>query len=255
MTNSILTLKQITKNFGGVSAISQIDLEVNKGKILGIIGPNGAGKTTLFNIISGIYKPTSGEIKFFDDNITGLNPYIINGKGVVRTFQNIRLFKQMSILENVLVGCQSQISESIFSTMTRNKAFIDEENKYIKIAEDLLRKVGLFELRYERPGSLPYGQQRKLEIARALASNPKVLMLDEPAAGMNEQETLELTNFIRNLKSPDIALMLIEHDMKLVMNLCDEICVINHGIKIAQGTPLEVRHNKAVIDAYLGEEE
>ena len=235
MSNPILKITDVTKRFGGIMAVDNINMSVYLGKIQGIIGPNGAGKTTLFNLISGIYKPTLGSIHFCGEDITNLKPHRINEKGIVRTFQNIRLFKNMTILDNVMVGCHNKEN--------KNKAL------------SLLDRVGLIHLRYEMPDSLPYGLRRKLEIARALASNPKLLMLDEPAAGMNEQETIELTEFIQSLKSKDMAIMLIEHDMKLVMTLSDSVYVINHGLKIAEDSPEEIVKDKAVINAYLGEED
>lgn len=251
----ILQIDNISKNFGGVIAVDNITLDVFTGQIQGVIGPNGAGKTTLFNIISGIYKPSSGKIIFEKEDITGLPIHQINKRGLVRTFQNIRLFKDMNVLENVLVGRHSNEEETMIDAIFKTKKHISENLENKKIALELLDKVGLYHLRYEKPRSLPYGLQRRLEIARALASEPKLLMLDEPAAGMNEQETIILTEFIKSLVSKDLAIMLIEHDMKLVMQLCDDIYVINYGKKIAQGSPSEIRLNKAVIDAYLGEED
>lgn len=255
MSNPVLKVMNVTKRFGGITAVDNINMSVYLGKIQGIIGPNGAGKTTLFNLISGIYKPTSGSIHFCDDNITALKPHKINEKGIVRTFQNIRLFKNMTILDNVMVGYHSREIENVFDSLLKNKRHKIEEKKNKNKALSLLERVGLLHLRYEMPDSLPYGLQRKLEIARALASDPKVLMLDEPAAGMNEQETIELTEFIRSLKSEHMAIMLIEHDMKLVMNLSDSVYVINYGLKIAEGSPEEIVKDKAVINAYLGEED
>lgn len=255
MSSPILKIIDVTKRFGGITAVDNINMSIYLGKIQGIIGPNGAGKTTLFNLISGIYKPTSGSIYFCDDNITALKPHKINEKGVVRTFQNIRLFKNMTILDNVMVGYHNRENEGVFDALFKNKRHKLEEKKNKDKAFRLLDRVGLLHLRYEMPDSLPYGLQRKLEIARALASDPKVLMLDEPAAGMNEQETMELTEFIRSLKSENMAIMLIEHDMKLVMNLSDRVYVINHGLKIAEGSPEEIVKDKAVINAYLGEED
>ncbi len=255
MSNPILKITNITKRFGGITAVDDINLSVYLGRIQGIIGPNGAGKTTLFNLISGIYKPTEGKIKFCEEDITGLKPYKINEKGIVRTFQNIRLFKNMTILNNVMAGFHSKEKESLLDAFLKTKKHKTEELKNRDKACQLLDKVGLLHLRYEMPDSLPYGLQRRLEIARALVSQPKVLMLDEPAAGMNEQETMELAKFIKSLKSDNMAIILIEHDMKLVMNLCDNVFVINHGLKIAEGTPEEIVKDKEVITAYLGEED
>ncbi|EMB44138.1 ABC transporter ATP-binding protein [Treponema denticola] len=255
MSNPILKITDVTKRFGGIMAVDNINMSVYLGKIQGIIGPNGAGKTTLFNLISGIYKPTLGSIHFCGEDITNLKPHRINEKGIVRTFQNIRLFKNMTILDNVMVGCHNEENENILSALFKTKRHKVEEQKNKNKALSLLDRVGLIHLRYEMPDSLPYGLQRKLEIARALASNPKLLMLDEPAAGMNEQETIELTEFIQSLKSKDMAIMLIEHDMKLVMTLSDSVYVINHGLKIAEDSPEEIVKDKAVINAYLGEED
>ncbi|NLD17545.1 MAG: ABC transporter ATP-binding protein [Tissierellia bacterium] len=251
----ILEIEKVSKNFGGVLAVDNITLDVFTGQIQGVIGPNGAGKTTLFNLISGIYKPSSGKIIFENNDITGYPTYQINEKGLVRTFQNIRLFKDMNVLENVLVGRHSNEEETMLDAIFKTKKHVNENRENKKVALELLDRVGLYDMRYEKPSSLSYGLQRRLEIARALASEPKVLMLDEPAAGMNEHETIVLTDFIRSLVSEDMAIMLIEHDMKLVMHLCDDIYVINYGKEIAQGSPSEVRTNKAVIDAYLGEED
>lgn len=255
MSNPILKITDVTKRFGGITAVDNINMSVYLGKIQGIIGPNGAGKTTLFNLISGIYKPTLGSIHFCGEDITNLKPHRINEKGIVRTFQNIRLFKNMTILDNVMVGCHNKENEDILDALFKTKRHKAEEQKNKNKALSLLDRVGLIHLRYEMPDSLPYGLRRKLEIARALASNPKLLMLDEPAAGMNEQETIELTEFIQSLKSKDMAIMLIEHDMKLVMSLSDSVYVINHGLKIAEDSPEEIVKDKAVINAYLGEED
>lgn len=251
----VIEVKNITKNFGGISALKDVSFSINKGEIFGLIGPNGAGKTTMFNMITNIYEPTSGEIIFQGENITGIKPYKITEKGICRTYQNIRLFSQMSTLHNVMVGGHSQSHSGVFSSVFRTKAQRKEEQLLIEKSEELLELVGLLEHKDTLAENLAYGQQRRLEIARALASDPKLLLLDEPAAGMNEKETDSLYDLIKMIQSKGITVLIIEHDMPLVMKLCDRITVLNFGEKLAEGSPIEIQNNQAVVEAYLGKEE
>ncbi|MEH7308605.1 ABC transporter ATP-binding protein [Neobacillus drentensis] len=251
----VLNIKNISKNFGGISALTDVSFSVNEGEIFGLIGPNGAGKTTMFNVITNMFPPTSGEISFFEDKITGIKPHKITDKGICRTFQNIRLFSQMTALENVLVGGHSQSKSGVFSGVFRTKSQRDEEERLRVTAKELLELVGLSIYEDAIAENLAYGQQRRLEIARALASDPKLLLLDEPAAGMNETETDDLFYLIKKVQERGITVLLIEHDMPLVMKLCDRMTVLNFGKKLAEGTPEEIQNNPAVIEAYLGREE
>nr|WP_106780406.1 ABC transporter ATP-binding protein [Lysinibacillus timonensis] len=251
----VLEVKNITKNFGGISALKDVSFSIKKGDIFGLIGPNGAGKTTMFNMITNIFEPTSGDIIFQDKNITRLKPHKITEQGICRTYQNIRLFSQMSTLENVMVGGHSQSHSGVFSSVFRTKAQRNEEQLLKEKAEELLDLVGLLQHKETIAENLSYGQQRRLEIARALASNPSLLLLDEPAAGMNENETDSLYDLIKLVQSRGITVLIIEHDMPLVMKLCDRIAVLNFGEKLAEGTPEEIQNNDAVIEAYLGKEE
>lgn len=250
----ILSCNDVSQAFSGLVAVDHVSLEVRKNEIVGIIGPNGAGKTTLFNDITGIYTPSAGTIDFCGENITGLPPHIITAKGMARTFQNIRLFNNMMVIDNVMVGSHTKnkasLAESAFH-LPRHRA---EERAGIQKAAEILKLVGLSEYRYSYAHSLPYGMQRRLEIARALASDPKLILLDEPAAGMNEQETNQLLEFIQNLRKMENTILLIEHDMRLVMNLCDRIYVLNHGELIASGSASEIQSDVNVIEAYLGKE-
>ncbi len=254
MSEVVLHCEKITQRFSGLIAVSDVTMDIYQNEIVGVIGPNGAGKTTLFNDITGIYRPTEGTVTFAGEDITGLAPHKITAKGMTRTFQNIRLFDNMMVLDNVLVGLHSANKASIVESMLRLPRDRREEKESLRRAEEVLELTGLYEYRYNYANSLPYGLQRRLEIARALASRPKLILLDEPAAGMNEQETSELLVFIQQLKKMGNTIILIEHDMRLVMNLCDRIYVLDHGMLIANGTPDEVRSNPQVITAYLGEE-
>lgn len=251
----VLELKNITKNFGGISALTDVSFKINKGEIFGLIGPNGAGKTTMFNVITNMFLPTSGEINFHGETISGIKPHKITDKGICRTFQNIRLFSQMTVLENVLVGGHCRSTSGVLSSVFRTKSQRAEEENTRKVATELLELVGLSSYEDVIAENLAYGQQRRLEIARALASNPSLLLLDEPAAGMNETETDNLFELIKKVQQRGVTVLLIEHDMPFVMKLCDRITVLNFGKKLAEGTPEEIQNNPDVIEAYLGSEE
>lgn len=256
---SILTVKNLSRAFGGIVAVADINMEVKKGQIAGVIGPNGAGKTTFFNLLTGIYTPSTGEIKYDLGKLVtnrNLKPYKIAGYGISRTFQNVRLFKEMTVLDNVLLGYHSNFKYSVLASFLRLPAFFKGEEKAKKEAEELLKVMGLLDKKDELAKNLPYGEQRKLEIARALATKPKILLLDEPAAGMNPQETNDLTQLIRKIRKDfELTVILIEHDMSLVMEICEKIFVFDYGKLIAQGTPHEIQNNPEVIKAYLGEED
>lgn len=249
----ILDLQNVTMQFGGLTAVNDVTLRVFTNDLVAIIGPNGAGKTTLFNTITGIYTPTKGTVKFLDQIIGGKNPSTITEMGIARTFQNIRLFKNLSVMDNIRLAKHTRIKYSLFSSLFRTKKFKEEEKK---ITEECLELLKLFKLDTKHDHlakNLPYGEQRKLEMARALATNPKLLLLDEPAAGMNPSETRDLTEIIRFIKTHfKIAIILIEHDMKLVMEIAEKIFVLDYGNLIANGNPREIQENKKVIEAYLG---
>ena len=249
---SLLELKDVTKIFGGLVAVNDVSFSVDKGAVVGLIGPNGAGKTTVFNCITGNYKPEKGEIIFQDRNITGLKPHVIVRLGIARTFQSIRLFGKLPVIENVLAGCSCRMRSTLFGCMFHTSFQRAEEKRAIARSMEELEFVGLASLYASLASSLAYGQQRLLEIARALATEPALLILDEPAGGMNEQETAELVGLIERIKARGITILLIEHDMRLVMRICDSLVVLEHGTLIASGAPAEVRTNPAVIDAYLG---
>lgn len=252
---NILKVDKITIKFGGLTAVSDFSLNLKEREIVGLIGPNGAGKTTAFNAITGIYAPTSGNIVFLDNDITGLLPDKITKLGVARTFQNIRLFENMSVFENVLVGHHLRIRSSVIDATLRTPRYSKEERKMTAQTLELLEKVNLTEYMDEKASSLPYGQQRHLEIARALATRPKLLLLDEPAAGMNPKESEELMEFLKQIRDKfNLTILLIEHHMQVVMGICERILVLDHGVTIAEGTPDEVQNNNRVIEAYLGVE-
>jgi branched-chain amino acid transport system ATP-binding protein len=257
---SILLVKELTMDFGGLRALDGIDLQVGHNEIVALIGPNGAGKTTFFNCITGLYQPTGGEIYLNSPNkkparLNGLKPNKITEAGMARTFQNIRLFQNMTVLENVMIGRHCRMKSGIPGAVLRNKATVLEEKQVVYDSYRILEKIGLDKFVNEFAKNLPYGAQRRLEIARALATEPLILLLDEPAAGMNAQETRELDDLIiRIRKEENISILLIEHDMKLVMSLSDRIYVVDYGKKIAEGTSMEIKRNPAVIKAYLGED-
>ncbi|SLM27504.1 leucine/isoleucine/valine transporter subunit; ATP-binding component of ABC superfamily [Desulfamplus magnetovallimortis] len=257
----ILEVKNMTMDFGGLRAIDNLDLFIDKGEIVALIGPNGAGKTTFFNCITGIYTPTSGDV-FIDpdgdgkkERINNLKPNLVTRRGLARTFQNIRLFSSMTVLENVMIGCHAVTKAGILGAIFRGPSTKAEENLIVEKSYNILEKIGLAKYVNELAVNLPYGAQRRLEIARAMATEPFLLLLDEPAAGMNPQETLELDALIMKLRDNEgISILLIEHDMKLVMSLSERIYVVDYGKKIGEGTPEDIRSNPVVIKAYLGEE-
>lgn len=252
---TLLEVKNLTKNFGGLTAVGDVTMELHEGELVGLIGPNGAGKTTLFNLLTGVYEPSEGSITLAGTLLNGKAPSKIASLGLGRTFQNIRLFKNMTVLENVLIGLSNHGKAKIFASFFRLPAFYRNEETLKTKATELLKIFDLDSDADTLAKNLPYGQQRRLEIVRALATEPKILFLDEPAAGMNPQETTELTQLIRKIKEEfNITIMLIEHDMSLVMEVTERIYVLEYGRLIAHGTPEEVRSDKRVIEAYLGGE-
>ncbi|MDD4833258.1 MAG: ABC transporter ATP-binding protein [Lutispora sp.] len=248
-----LEICDVCKHFGGIIATDHINIMARSNTIFGIIGPNGAGKTTLFNLITGIYKPTSGDILLYGKSLVGKLPYEIACEGVARTFQNIRLFNDLTVYENLHIAYQKSITYTIFDGILKTKKCKEQEAKCAEISEQMLKSVGLWELKDQLARNLPYGLQRKLEIARALITNPKVMLLDEPAAGMNEEESEQLSGIIKDIRNNnDITIIVIDHHMDVIMDVCDEITVINFGKQLVTGSPYDIQNNSEVIDAYLG---
>lgn len=250
----VLEVRNLGIDFGGLTAVNNFDLDIYKGEIYGLIGPNGAGKTTVFNMLTKVYQPTRGTIKIAGKDMDKLNPVQANQVGVARTFQNIRLFSNMSVLDNVKTGMHNELKYGLFTSILRLPKYYKLEKESTQKAMELLKIFGLDQFADLTAGNLPYGAQRRLEIARALATDPKLLLLDEPAAGMNPQETEDLMDMIRKIRNHfDISILLIEHDMKLVMGICERITVLNFGQVLAQGLPQEIQSNTEVIKAYIGE--
>ncbi|MFA6506388.1 MAG: ABC transporter ATP-binding protein [Treponemataceae bacterium] len=255
----ILEIEDLSMVFGGLRAIDCVSMHINSGEIAALIGPNGAGKTTIFNCITGVYKPTEGTVSIVDsdggkEKIQGLKPHLINNKGLARTFQNIRLFSNMSVLENVMIGRHNSLKGGILSAIVRDRRTREEEQRILDESYEILKKIRLDQFVNETARNLPYGAQRRLEIARALATDPFLLLLDEPVAGMNPHETKELEETINLIREQEkVTILLIEHDMSLVMNVSERIYVLDYGRLIAEGTPLEIKSNREVIKAYLGE--
>ena len=252
--NHPLRTDKCTIRFGGLVAVNELDMSVRQGEIYGLIGPNGAGKTTIFNLLTGVYEPTSGELYFQGEKINGLRPYQISRRGVSRTFQNIRLFPSMSVIENVMTACHIHAKQNLLDAVLRLPRFARDEGEHRKFALELLEIFDLARFRNEGATSLPYGSQRRLEIVRALATRPKLLLLDEPAAGMNPSEQEDLMNLIKQIRDRfGLTILLVEHNMKVVMGVCERIQVVDYGKSIALGLPEEIKNNAKVIEAYLGD--
>lgn len=251
----LLTVDNVSMVFGGLRAVSNLSMHIDEGELIGLIGPNGAGKTTAFNMITGVYTPTEGKVYFNGQQSSGKKSYQVTQMGMARTFQNIRLFSELSVIDNVKIAYNMHVTYNLADAIVRDGKYLSEEEFITQKALDLLKIFHLEEEAHEVAKNLPYGKQRRLEIARALATEPKLLLLDEPAAGMNPQETKELMEMIRWIRKEfNLSILLIEHDMGLVMGVCERIYVLEYGMKIAEGTPEEIKQNARVIEAYLGEE-
>ena len=251
----LLKVDNVSMVFGGLRAVSNLSVHIDEGELIGLIGPNGAGKTTAFNMITGVYTPTEGKVYFNGQQSSGKKSYQVTQMGMARTFQNIRLFSELSVIDNVKIAYNMHVTYNLADAIIRDGKYLSEEEFITQKALDLLKIFHLEEEAHEVAKNLPYGKQRRLEIARALATEPKLLLLDEPAAGMNPQETKELMEMIRWIRKEfNLSILLIEHDMGLVMGVCERIYVLEYGMKIAEGTPEEIKHNTRVIEAYLGEE-
>ncbi len=256
MSDVLLEARKITMQFGGLKAVDSLEFKIHRGQLAGLIGPNGAGKTTVFNMLTGVYAPTSGEVLLEGQSLKGLKPYEISHRGVTRTFQNIRLFKDLTVLDNVLVASHQHIRYRLFDTLLQTPRFLKTESELQDKAMSLLKIFNLDGMAHKSASGLPYGEQRKLEIVRALATDPKIILLDEPAAGMNHSETHHLMETIAKIREQfKLTVLLIEHDMKLVMGICENIIVLDHGVKIEEGNPQKVQSSQKVIEAYLGVEE